>query len=83
MARRSRDQNVPETVVTDKGGTPPFPDLPDNSASRSPGPGLIKCICVTKCYRNGLVRPGDVRYFREVPEHFRACGEPAQEIPAE
>ena len=72
MARRN-NLNVPEVTVNEEGGTPPFPKPPDNSASRVPGPGKIKCICVTKCYRDGLVKPGDVRYFTEVPEHFKSA----------
>lgn len=75
--------NTPETVIADGGGTPPFPDPPNNSASKFPGPGLIRCICTTKCYRDGLVRPDEIRYFREVPEHFRACGGAQPELVAE
>ncbi|MCD8349905.1 MAG: hypothetical protein LUC93_04755, partial [Planctomycetaceae bacterium] len=77
MARRGRDDNVPETAINDQGGVPAFPKPPDNRASRYPGEGLIKCICTTKCYRDGLVKPGEVRYFKTVPEHFRAADESA------
>ena len=70
---KQKNQNVPEVTINDEDGPKAFPEPPDNSASRFPGPGKIKCICVTKCYRDGLVKPGEIRYSNEVPPHFKAA----------